>query len=70
MFLSVPPAVLFAQSVDRQRSLKPDGTTHAHAHAHHPSAGSRGIGAFFGFSTSRGAQAVAEVPAAGVSPDA
>lgn len=52
MHVSVaPPVVMFAQSVDRQLSLKPDGTkfSHAHAHAHHPSAGSRGIGAFLGY---------------------
>lgn len=53
MFLSVPPAVAFAQSVDRQLSVKPDGTKFSHAHAHHPSAGSRGIGAFLGTSMSR-----------------
>lgn len=69
-FCRYPPAVVFAQSVDRQLSLKPDGRkfSHVHAHARHPSAGSHGIGEVFPHLA--GAQAVAEVPAAGVCPDA
>lgn len=48
------PAVIFTLGVDRQLSLKPDGTkfSHAHAHAHHPSAETH-ICAFLGFSKSR-----------------
>lgn len=46
------PAVIFTPGVDRQLILKPDGTkfshAQAHAHAHHPSAGTRGICAFWG----------------------
>lgn len=47
------PAVIFAQGVDRQLSLKPDGTKFSHAQPHHPSVGTRGIGAFLGYSKSR-----------------
>lgn len=53
MHVSVPPAVMLTQSADRQLSVKPDGTKFSHAHAHHPSAGGRGIGTSLGSSTSR-----------------
>lgn len=61
-----PPAVMVTQSGDRQLSLEPDGTKFPHASPnlrenHH-------AGAFLGFSHME--VTVAEVPAAGVCPDA